>query len=303
MRKQLKRQVVFFPLNFHAPNSLITVFCLNFIVETVAFDDLEEEICSPVAKRKREVSTAVQVESANISPKKILSVGKKARSRSPPKTVDSLSTVEKRLSSPQISSMQPEVDGETQPISAKSSSVKLKSTTSGVMKAYYPKIDYDISQSAAVEQALNSSSSHKKVLINLVQEICLNESAGLRNYGKDNTGRESIISSLQDILSCLPDEIASAVEDSATFSPELTTDEKEEILSLQRTLADLEGQYSQLGKFEANISDLGAKYNIWVDGAPDSGASARATASIQHVRSCHYVIIYYITQFEPEILT
>lgn len=276
-------------LIYHESKFICAHYFSISIAETVAFDDLEEEICSPVAKRKREVSCAVQSESANSSPNKNASDIKKSRSQSPPK-------IEKALSSPKTSSMQTDIDGETQPISAKSSSVKLMS--SGVIKAYYPKIDYDASQSAAFEQSSNSSSSHKEILIKLVQEICQNESTGLQNYGNDNVGRESMISSLRDILSCLPDEVANAVENSATFSPELTNDEKEEISLLQRTLADLEGQYSQLGKFEANISDLGAKYKIWVDGVPDLGASAHGTASIQHVRSRQYM-----TQFEPEDFT
>jgi hypothetical protein len=237
----------------------------------------------------------VQLELAHVSPKKSNSVGKKARSRSPPNIADSVRTVDNAVSSPQTSSMQTDVDGETQPKSANSSSVKIKATSSGSMKAYYPKIDYDASQSAVVERATNSSSSHKEILIKLVQEICQNESDGLQNYGTENKGRESIISSLRDILSCLPDEIASAVENSGTFCPELTTDEKEEISSLQRTLADLEGQYLQLGKFEANISELGVKYNMWFHGPPDLGSSARTTASIQQVRSRHYII-----KVEPE---
>jgi hypothetical protein len=230
------------------------------------------------------------VESANVSPKKNNSAGKKARSRSPPKSADSVSTVEKAISSPQSSSMQTDVDGETQPISANLSSLTIKAASSGAMKAYYPKIDYDVSQSAVVDQASNSSSSHKEILIKLAQEICQNESDGLKKYGTENKGREFIISTLRDILSCVADEIVSSVENSTTFCPELTTNEKEEISSLQRTLADLEGQYSQLGKFEANISELGVKYNMWVNGPPDLGVSALTTVSIQQVRSRHNII-------------
>lgn len=273
-------------------------FCSNFILETVAFDDLDEEICSPVAKRKRELPAAVLPESKEISPRRNAPVMKRARSRSPPKTADSVSLLGKALSPRSTSTVATGVDSEAQPISPTSSSMKIKTMSKGLMKAYYPKIDFDTSQSAAVELASNSSSSHREILIKLVDEICRNESIGLHNYGNDNKGRESIISSLQDILSHLPDEIASAVENSATFSPELTTDEKEEILQLEKTLADLEEQHLQLGKFEANISDLAAKYNMWVDGAPDVTSSAGGTAPLKHVRSqhCHCPLVSLTTR-------
>lgn len=155
-----------------------------------------------------------------------------------------------------------------------------------ISKAYYPKINYDPSQSEMIATALSGSLSHKDILVSLVKDICLIESLGLKSYSDENKGRDSIILALQDILLMLPDEISAATPEAIVFQPELNTDERVEVENLEGIVAALKQQSSTLERYENDISEVGQKYNIWTDGVPQSD-TINAVASSSTLQVCN----------------
>jgi hypothetical protein len=246
------------------PTKALKVSCTT--VETVAFEDLDEELTSPVGKRR--VST---------SPKK--------RSRSNNEnTVESSDQTEKEI---QIKKQPAARTGAIHRAERKEPD-KLSpilvadlgsEANSKVLKAYYPRIPYSSYLSEAIKEISSLDISHKDVLLQVIRKICHEESSGLQEYSNENVGRESIISFLQDVLNQLPDAVFAATDQGIHYSPELLSDEKTEIESLAKTLAGLKARSAALDKLVNNISELGPLYNIWIQGAPELPIAEHRTVS------------------------
>ena len=281
---------------------------LTKLTENVAFEDLREDVSSPAAKKRKPAITTdydtQNVDSAHkvgarIDPETNTishSPTKVNTSMSPPQRA-SLSTTRK---SPRNSRSPPQRDIKQKDsimrkldveVLGGSPNVRTESTESNmqkahISKAYYPKINYDPSQSEMIATALSGNFSHKDILVKVVADVCLIESLGLKSYSEENKGRDSIILALQDILSKLPDEISTATPEAIEFLPELNTDERVEVENLERIVAALKQQSSILERYENDISEVGQKYNIWTDGVPQS-ASINAVASSSTLQVCH----------------
>lgn len=246
------------------PTKALKVSCTT--VETVAFEDLDEELTSPVGKRR--VST---------SPKK--------RSRSNNEnTVESSDQTEKEI---QIKKQPAARTGAIHRAERKEPD-KLSpilvadlgsEANSKVLKAYYPRIPYSSYLSEAIKEISSLDISHKDVLLQVIRKICHEESSGLQEYSNENVGRESIISFLQDVLNQLPDAVFAATDQGIHYSPELLSDEKTEIESLAKTLAGLKARSAALDKLVNNISELGPLYNIWIQGALELPIAEHRTVS------------------------
>ena len=269
------------------------------MTENVAFEDLREDVSSPATKKRKPVLAAdedIQIDEKSnknrnrdeIDNITVHSPTKVNTSMSPPQRVSSTSARKSSRSSrsPPQDVVRQTVTSETVlvletgNISAKTRTETTKSDSqiSHTSKAYYPKINYDPSQSEVIASILSSNLTHKDILLKVVADICHIESLGLKSYSDENKGRESLIFALQEILRTLPDEISVATADTIVFSPELNTDEKIEVESLERAVTALKQQSIALERYENNISELGKKYGLWIDGIPKSATTTVSTS-------------------------
>ena len=246
------------------PTKAIKVSCIT--IATVAFEDLDEELTSPVGKRR-----------VSMSPKK--------RSRSNNEnTVESSDQTEKEI---QITKQPAARTGTIHRAERKEPDelnpylmADLDSeANSKVLKAYYPRIPYSTYLSEVIKEISSLDISHKDVLLQVIRKICHEESSGLQEYSNANVGRESVISFLQDVLNQLPDAVFAATDQGIHYSPELLSDEKTEIESLAKMLAGLKARSAALDKLANNISELGPLYNIWIHGAPELPIAEHKTVS------------------------
>lgn len=254
------------------PTKPLKVTCI--VVETVAFEDLDEELTSPVGKRR-----------VSMSPKK--------RSRSTNDiTVESTDQTEKDI---QITK-QPAARTGTIHRTERKKPDKLSpnlvadldsEANSKVLKAYYPRIPYSSYLSEAIKEISSLDISHKDILLQVIRKICHEESTGLQEYSNENVGREAIISFLQDVLNQLPDAVFAATDQGIHYSPELLSDEQAEIESLAVTLSGLKARSAALDKLVNNISELGPLYNIWIQGAPELPIVEHRTVSNEVSQICH----------------
>ena len=256
------------------------------ILEIVAFDDLNEEISSPVGKKRKPANENIRLEensrrdtdhvAATVTVMLHSPTKSNATPRSPEKAASSSS---RKMSRTETS---PLANSKRATKQTKVDVITVEETKASVIKAYYPKIDYDPLDSFVIGKYQDPDMSHKDTLVKLVENICANECAGLKQYSDENNGRKSIIVYLQNILTRLPAEIANATSDSIIFSPELSGDEKYEIESLEQTVATLRQQSLALEKYDTDISELGKKYDMWIDGVPQNIAAA-SSGSVEKV--------------------
>lgn len=254
------------------PTKALKVTCVT--VETVAFEDLDEELTSPVGKtrvsmspKKRGRSTnEITVESSDQT-EKVIQITKQPAARTG--TMHRTERKEPEKLSPNLVA---ELDTEA---------------NSKVLKAYYPRIPYSSYLSEAIKEISSLDMSHKDALLQVMRIICHEESCGLQEYSNENVGRESIISFLQDVLNQLPDAVFVATDEGIHYSPELLSDEKTEIESLAKTLAGLKARSAALDKLVNNITELGPLYNIWIQGAPELPIVEHRTVSTEVSQISH----------------
>lgn len=124
-------------------------------------------------------------------------------------------------------------------------------------KAHYPKITFSSSNRLKnLSSSSSTSSSHRDRLVELVREVCVEETKGLSKYLRDQqsytggTGGkkgEDLLEVLVDILSSLPDEVHRVCPQNATFQPEMSSEKR-------RRLRDLESHVSKLEEYEALLA-------------------------------------------------
>ena len=255
------------------------------LTETVAFDDLSEEISSPVGKRKRETTSN---QSSSVRPKSGASIeraseGKAEKSRKSAENSGSIDC-DKITTSPLPLAEHTRVIGKSSLEKcstevATKSAVNLAPNSTKIVKSYYPSIHHDFTHLSTTDQHPITTSLHKDTLVKLVTDVCRTEVAGLQYYSDQNKGREAVVSFLCEILSKLPAEVAASVDDSTIFSPELTAEEERERESLEEQLNELKVQSSELLKFENDITEFGTRYNSWVHGTSEHGKTGRTADS------------------------
>lgn len=255
------------------------------LTETVAFDDLSEEISSPVGKRRRETTSN---RSSNVGHKSSaftegVSEGKAQKSR---EYFDKLGPVdcEKAKNSPLPLTKHTRVISKSSPEkcsieAASKSEVNLAPNSTKIIKSYYPSIYHDFAQLGTTDQHPVATLLHKDTLVKLVTDVCQTEISGLQHYSGQNKGREAVISFLSEILSKLPMDVAESVDISTIFFPELTAEEERERVSLEEHLDELKMQSLELLKYENDITEFGTRYNSWVHGASDHGKTDRTAVS------------------------
>ena len=281
-----------------------------FPTEIVSFDELDEEKSSPVGKKRRLPVNSTEIadlddydrkngrhmeadelpasHSSTVDNKSNPMISKSPTSSSSRKIsrTDSVYNKQSIADVSAESDLKRKNDVKKNDVADDIANDEAKSNT---LKAYYPKINYDPSLSDVIKSLGNENGdiTHKEILMKLISEICGIESSGLKEYSDENKGRETLIAALQDLLLRLHDDVAAAVMDTVVFTPELTTDEKMEVESLERTLAALKQHSLALQRYETDISEVGKKYNIWMNGA-DAFDATHFSSSSQQVRLTNF---------------
>lgn len=152
-------------------------------------------------------------------------------------------------------------------INEESTSSKRQSTTSIdtniISKSHYPKNNYNFNKTIIN----NNNNKHSKILVELIKDICNNESIMLNeeiDKNSSNSNKVVTISNVIDVINKLPEEIINNIPSDVHFLPELTTTEKSEIKSLLAAKLLLQNYNDKLSEYEKNIELFEKDYDLSV---------------------------------------